>query len=945
MKSQRIITFAIEHPKLIVRGMLAITVVLLAFAGVPTLMPDSLGFMPQVTVDTDPENMLPKSHPARVFHNAQKERFHLHDAVVLGVVNDDNSNGVFNPSTLAKVYQLTEFAKGLEGVIESDVMAPSTMDSIENAGPGTVRFDWLMAEPPADQAAATAVRDRAMRLPFLKGTMISSDGKALVIYIPIKEKSIAHEISSSLREEIARLGAGSDQFYIAGLPVAEDTFGIEMFVQMAISAPLAMILIFILMWVFFRSLTIITSPMLVAMASALSTMALLVLSGNTVHIMSSMIPIFIMPIAVLDAVHIISDFFDTYPHIGDRRKTLEKVMAHLSAPMLYTSLTTAVGFGSLALTPIPPVQVFGIFIAIGVLAAWIFTILFVPAYIMLLSPKRLEGFGRNIEAHTTHKGLLSVLGKMRGIHAKIILLVSISLIAVAVVGIQRINVNDNPTKWFEEEHEIRVADRVLNEHFGGTYDAYLNLQFKAPKYSSEDYRTELIAAATSESKAVEEVFSELAALMAPLVGSDSFDALDTLDAAARKSKTSEPSAERRIAWGLALDLLGEQFEAADAVEGEESPLFGEQAIVQATRRAKKIQDAYGALTPLCADVVAASRSEFREALAAKLPSDALVASVLDSFLARQEQSQQVFKTPEMLRFIEGLQGAMAKHSAVGKTNSLADIVKIVNRDLISGEEADYRIPNTQAIVGETLTQYQSSHRKDDLWHFVTPDFQNTIVWFQLKSGDNMEMQRVISAVKTYVRAHPAPMELEEPSWFGLTYINVVWQEKMVSGMVNALLGSFVIVLIMMVVLFRSPLWGLLSMIPLTLTVALIYGVLGLSGKDYDMPVAVLSSLSLGLAIDYAIHFLARTRELRNAHGSWKAAQPRVFDEPARAISHNVIIVGCGFLPLLLAPLVPYQTVGLLIASILLAAGAATLVLLPALIHTFEGLLFRSPKKK
>jgi hypothetical protein len=130
------------------------------------------------------------------------------------------------------------------------------------------------------------------------------------------------------------------------------------------------------------------------------------------------------------------------------------------------------------------------------------------------------------------------------------------------------------------------------------------------------------------------------------------------------------------------------------------------------------------------------------------------------------------------------------------------------------------------------------------------------------------------------------------------------------------------------------------MIPLTVTVGVIYGVVGFVGKDYDMPVAVLSSLSLGLAIDYAIHFLARSRQIYEREQSWPATLQVVFAEPARAISRNVVVVGVGFLPLLLAPLVPYQTVGILIASILIAAGFASLVILPAIISLFSTRLFR-----
>jgi len=181
-------------------------------------------------------------------------------------------------------------------------------------------------------------------------------------------------------------------------------------------------------------------------------------------------------------------------------------------------------------------------------------------------------------------------------------------------------------------------------------------------------------------------------------------------------------------------------------------------------------------------------------------------------------------------------------------------------------------------------------------------------------------------------------------WFGLTYINGVWQEKMVSGMRDAFLGSFVVVLVMMVVLFRSLLWGLLSMVPLIITVCLIYGIIGWIGKDYDMPVAVLSSLSLGLAVDYAIHFLVRIRELRPRMASWLETVRAMFDEPARAISRNAIVLGAGFLPLLAAPLVPYQTVGVFIAAIIVCTGLLTLVLLPALMSQLHHPLFKTALK-
>lgn len=226
---------------------------------------------------------------------------------------------------------------------------------------------------------------------------------------------------------------------------------------------------------------------------------------------------------------------------------------------------------------------------------------------------------------------------------------------------------------------------------------------------------------------------------------------------------------------------------------------------------------------------------------------------------------------------------------------------------------------------------------------MTPDYRKTSLWVQLKSGDNQDMVFVEKQVAQYIASHPMPYNLQT-NWFGLTHINVIWQDKMVKGMLESFAGSFLVVLFMMVLLFRSFAWGLLSMIPLTVTVGLIYGIIGLIGKDYDMPVAVLSSLSIGLAVDYAIHFLSRAREYTARYGSWEAAIKPLFSEPAMAISRNAIVVGVGFLPLLAAPLVPYQTVGVFIASILFMAGVSSLLILPALITLMPRIFFKNLPK-
>ena len=131
------------------------------------------------------------------------------------------------------------------------------------------------------------------------------------------------------------------------------------------------------------------------------------------------------------------------------------------------------------------------------------------------------------------------------------------------------------------------------------------------------------------------------------------------------------------------------------------------------------------------------------------------------------------------------------------------------------------------------------------------------------------------------------------------------------------MGSFVIVFFMMTFLFKSPIRGLVSMIPLTVTILFIYSLLGFTGRNYDMPVAVLSALTLGLSVDFAIHFLQRAREIYKKNNDWGKTAEAMFTEPARAILRNALIVSIGFLPLLVSPLMPYRTVGSFMFMIIL----------------------------
>ena len=740
---EALLEFSLSRPRLVVTLTVLITVVLGAL-------------ILRVDVDTDPENMLPSDDPTRILNRSIREEFGTRDMLALAIVDE---GGLLNPADLTAASRLIGKIERLPGVAE-----------------GVVSFRTAAAVPEAQLSPSdvtqivTAIGDNAL----LAGRVITADGTGLAVFIPIESKDDADNIATEVRElaEGARVSA-TTEYHLGGLPLAEDAFGSDMFLQMFLLAPIAGLLIFLLMWFFFKSLTLVLAGMIIAMVTVIWTMGLLIGSGFSLHIMSSMIPIFLMPIAILDSVHVLSEIFDRYPQYNRKTDTMRAVYRELFRPLTFTSLTTAVAFAALALAPIPPIQVFGLFVAIGVVIAWLLTLVFLPAYVALLSEERLRAAMRGDAGASSRviSGSLRWVGKLTMKRAYLILPALIALGVAAGPGLAQITVNDNPVRWFTSGNEIRRATDLFNTRFTGAYNASL------------------------------------------------------------------------------------------IVEAERPGALAEPATVRAV---KELQDFWGAV-------------EF-----------------------------------------------------VGTSVSYVDA--ITTEEFIRGgrDAASTSLPESRAEIDLLLAAASSSRTGGLVGTLINDERDRANVQLLMNNGDNVAMQQVVDKTAEYLGENPFPSGLEV-SWGGETYLNLVWQDKMVSGMLRAFASTFGIVLILMIVLFRSVRWALLSMVPMSATILYVYGIIGYIGKDYDMPLAVLSTLVIGIGVDFAIHFIQRYRELYHKTGSVSEAMRLMFEEPSRAITRNALVIGIGFLPLLFSSLVPYIVVGVLLASIMVLSWLLTLLGLPSII--------------
>ncbi|MCX7148253.1 MAG: MMPL family transporter [Rhodocyclales bacterium] len=424
---------------------------------------------PKIRTDTNPKHMLPETSDVRVWNDKVDHTFALYeDTIVVGI---ENAAGVLNLDTLGRIARITDAVLALDGVASRDVNGFTTITNV-TASEGTLNVGPLMRAAPKTEAEVEALRKALFGNSLFIDRVMSKDGKTTAIYVPLEKGANGAEIADKIREVVAR-EKGPERYYVAGDPVARDTFGAEMFKLMAMFSPIAGMIMFAAIQLMFRNLALSAAMMAVSMIAIIWSIGLLIGAGFPVHIMSSMAPVFLMAIAT-DSIHIFNEFYFRYREGGDKLAAIRQTMATVSRPVRFTALATAAGFAVLLFMNIVPVQVFGGLIAFGTVVLRLLSFSFIPAVLTFVREDRLQKAtgSEDVAADPVARtlGRIATFGALR---PALTLSVVLVLAAVSVWGASKIHVNNNLVAWFKADSEIRVADTAMNQALGGTSLGYL----------------------------------------------------------------------------------------------------------------------------------------------------------------------------------------------------------------------------------------------------------------------------------------------------------------------------------------------------------------------------------------------------------------------------------------------------------------------------------------
>ena len=199
-------------------------------------------------------------------------------------------------------------------------------------------------------------------------------------------------------------------------------------------------------------------------------MGMIGVMGLTLNLFIILVPTLLICVGIGDSMHFISEFHDQCIHGLKRRQAVIEAVARVGLPCLITSLTTAIGFLSFLSARIKPFREMGVYAAIGVMAAFVLTLVLVPVFYSFGKDQvRLKKVS---DSHRVHRDFLDlVLEKICRIvigYPKTVLLMFICLSIVSVIGYQSVEVETNTAKMLSRKLPIRQAYDYVDDRMGGS---------------------------------------------------------------------------------------------------------------------------------------------------------------------------------------------------------------------------------------------------------------------------------------------------------------------------------------------------------------------------------------------------------------------------------------------------------------------------------------------
>jgi predicted RND superfamily exporter protein len=431
-------------------------------------------------METDLDKYMPQDHPAFIYSDKAESWFNIQDGIIVAI---ENKNGIYNTATLDTLKQLTKRFQKFDEINKDDVTSLYTADNIIGTEDG-MDVKRFFKRVPKTEAKLKKLQESVRNNEMIFGRLVSENEQVTVIIAEIADDVFTPEFYDEILE-VAKMSENDDiKIYVAGRPIVEGEMALLGPADMKKMVPIVILVIFLVLFVTLRSFKGTMITLGVVFLSTIWAFGLMASVGIPIYAVSTMIPVMLIAIGVADGIHLYSHlhtFVDHNPQAGKLEATKDMIK-HLWKPVVMTSVTTAVGFISLLTSEVYPVKYFGIFTAFGVMMAMVFSLVFLPAGIMIFGLPKAKKIDHNEdkEGHS-HSKLANNFAAGVIKHKYVSIIGSALIVALSIIGMQKMWINSSFLDKFEKDSDIVLTDKFINENFGGTSSLNLILDAEGKK--------------------------------------------------------------------------------------------------------------------------------------------------------------------------------------------------------------------------------------------------------------------------------------------------------------------------------------------------------------------------------------------------------------------------------------------------------------------------------
>lgn len=449
----KLLSFSVAHPRII-----------LFVAGAVTLL--ACFFIPRVQLKLDARSLVPVGEDALRASDEAAAHFGLHDVVVLGVVNQQRD--IYNRRTLNTVSRFSKALAQVDGVIPSSIKSLSTVESLSVSN-GQIDVRPVLPDDFAMQPGAELeVRRKTEFLGLNDGVLVAEDGRAAVIYAEVRPEADRYAILRQVKQLKEQAQDEENKILLTGTSLAQAALGESSASDLMRLIPLVLLVLAIGLAIAFRH----PVPALISLseigASLIWTTGLMGLTGQSVFVTTLVLPVVLLSVGVSDDVYALKSYFHErrLARTGTHLEAIMKVFTALKRPIALTTTTTVVGLLSMAVTPLEPLRVFGIFSALSILFSTLCTFTLVPALLVLLNP--VARSARKTRQRRSNRRMLTFFNYLVSFGPSRVVLMMAVLAVCAALMARSVRVDDSWTKNLPQASEIAQGDKELNELLAGT---------------------------------------------------------------------------------------------------------------------------------------------------------------------------------------------------------------------------------------------------------------------------------------------------------------------------------------------------------------------------------------------------------------------------------------------------------------------------------------------